>query len=81
MIVFKNTENIVLVFFENICFLNLMFFIFFVFSKIKKKIENLTCFSYSPCFGKRKPFSKSITKQTLTYSFEIKEKKMKCNDQ
>ena len=65
--VFKNTENIILVFSKNCsCYLNLMFYLFSVFFIIKKN-KNQTCslyFLYS-CFSEQKQFSKTGTKHVL----------------
>ena len=49
--VFENTKNTILVFFEICCcYLNLMFYVFFVFFG-KKRLENQTCYLCFHCFS------------------------------
>ena len=48
--VFENTENTILVFFENrSCFLNFVFSVFIMFFRTKKKEEKQTCFPFFIC--------------------------------
>ena len=59
-IVFENTENVILVFSENChCSLHLVFYMFFVFSIIKKSNNLFFMFSYCPCFSGQKTIFKN----------------------
>ena len=69
--VLENTENTILVFFENcLCFLNLVFSMFFVYFRKAKEAETKLVFCIFFIlldFENKKRFSKNVNKQALSF--------------